>query len=127
MLCGKGYIDAALVKWTAGGRVNADEKGKPRFLKELDPPPVSDLWELRVYDPRPQGRLLGAFLECDTLILMRLHTRDLLNKKGTHGWENAMNACEADWTAIFGSLPRLHAPTIFEYVSENVDEFPLNR
>jgi hypothetical protein len=126
LLVGRGFIDAALTRWTTGGRVYADDNGKPRFLKELEPPP-NDIWEIRVTEPAVQGRLLGAFLEQDTLILFRLHTRSLLGRKRSRAWGRAMSECTAGWAELFPCWPPLHADTIGDYISENYDDFELHR
>src|SRR5262245_53819111 len=48
MLVGKGFIVAALDRWTLGNRVYGKARGE--FLDRLDPPPP-DVWEIRVTEP----------------------------------------------------------------------------
>lgn len=122
----RGMIEAAMVRWVAGDRVFTDDRWKPRFLKELDPPPCSDIWEIRVTEPTPNVRLIGAFLERDTLILSRFRTRTLLGKRGSQAWQDAMNGCTTDFTNLF-QRPPMHGQVLGEYISENYDEFTLNR
>jgi hypothetical protein len=126
MLSGEGFIRAALTRWASGGLVHATDRGKPRFLKELDPPP-RDFWEIRVYEPNVQSRLIGSFLEQDTLVLVKLTTRSLLGKRGSTQWNSALRECEESWRNIFGSTPRMHANDIGDYVSANYDHFNLKR
>src|SRR5690349_21604027 len=33
VLCGKGFVDAAITHWTRNGHLYLDDRGKPRFLK----------------------------------------------------------------------------------------------
>jgi hypothetical protein len=122
----RGYIQGAMTHWVTGGRVRADEKGKARFLKRLDPPPP-EIWEIRVTDPSPQARLLGRMVEQDTLILDRFHTRRFLGdkKNPNSGWKEAMPACDAALQALFPSEPIFQGKTIQEYVKENCDDYPI--
>jgi hypothetical protein len=120
----RGYIQNALVHWVSGGRIRADERGKPRFLKRLCPPPP-EIWEVRVTDPVPQVRLIGRVVEKDTLILDRFHTRSYLGGKGDPGWEEAMAGCHAALSKMFPDEPLLMADTIYAYVSENRDDCKL--
>jgi len=112
------------VRWVSGGRIIADERSKPRFLKRLCPPPP-EIWEVRVTDPIPQVRLIGRLVEQDTLILDRFHTRAYLGDKGDPGWKEAMDGCHATLSKIFPDEPLLMADTIFAYVSENRDDCKL--
>jgi hypothetical protein len=118
----RGFIHNAMVHWVAGGRIRADERGKPRFLKRLCPPPP-EIWEVRVTDPIPQVRLLGRLVEADTLILDRFHTRGYLGNKGDPGWKEAMPACHAAFEALFPGEEIFQRKTIHEYVTENCDDF----
>jgi hypothetical protein len=120
----RGYIQSALVRWVSGGRIFADEQGKPRFLKRLCPPPP-EIWEVRVTDPIPQVRLLGRVVEQDTLILDRFHTRGYLGDKGDSGWTEAMAGCHATFEALFPGQPLVMADTIYAYVSESRDDCKL--
>jgi hypothetical protein len=122
VLVGRGYIDAALTRWTLGDRVYADEKGKCRFLCRLAPLPP-EIWDIRVTEPIVQARLFGRFAEPDTLILTKFHTRQMLGKNGSPGWKNAMNACAATWDALFGSQSPFMGATIHDYVTGNCDDF----
>jgi hypothetical protein len=126
LLAGRGFIDSSITRWASGGRIFADDRGKPRFLKELDPPPP-DMWEIRVTEPVVQARLIGAFAEPDTLILLKFSTRGLLRDKDSQEWKNALSEAESGWTGCFGTRTRLHANTIGEYVRENYDSFQLKR
>ncbi len=118
ILVGKGFIEAALLRWTAGNRVY---KG---FLKRLDPPPP-EIWELRVTEPVAQGRLFGRFACADAFILTNLHTRQMLGAKGSSTWERAMAACEACWKDLFGDAEPFSGPSIHAYVTENCDDFKI--
>jgi hypothetical protein len=126
IIVGAGFVEASLTRWSSGGRIFADDRQKPRFLKELEPPP-NDIWEIRVTEPVVQGRLLGAFIERDTLILLKLCTRAMLRNKSSPAWASVMRECESAWVGIFGSVPRMHAADIGDYVSENYDYFKLER
>lgn len=121
-----GFVRNAMVRWVSGERVYADEKGEPRFLKELDPPPCSDVWEIKVTEPDPKVRLIGAFLERDTLVLTRFRTRGLLGKKGSQEWNSAMLDTHAAFEQLFGQPP-LHGDHLGDYISENFDDFDLHR
>lgn len=124
-LCGKGFIDAALTKWTLGERVHSDGKAG-RFLKDLEPPPP-EVWEIRVTEPTVQARLISRFAQPDTLILMKFYTRRLLGKKGSPEWKRATQNCETQWNKLFPDHPPFSAQSISEYVTENCDDFPIKK
>jgi hypothetical protein len=112
-----------------GGRVYADDKGKARFLKRLDPPPP-EIWEIRVTEPRVQARLFGRFAEPDTLILFRFHSRGVLrNKKKAAAkdseWRIVMTECDDTWNKLFPGIPPFIGTSIHEYVTENCDAFAI--
>lgn len=120
-----GFVRNAMVRWVSGERIYGDKR-KPHFLKELDPPPCPDIWEIRVTDPSPKIRLIGAFLEPDTLVLSCFRTRTFLDKKGSQAWQQAMLGCQSDFMILFGQPP-FRANTVGEYISENFDDFDLHR
>jgi hypothetical protein len=122
ILSGRGYIEAALTRWTSGGRVFGDRRG--RFLFRLDPPPP-EIWEIRVTEPVVQSRLLGRFAEPDTLILTKFYTRPLLGDKGSAEWTTGMAACEAIWNELFVGVAPFSSDNIHAYVTENCDDFPI--
>lgn len=124
MLCGRAYIEAALARWVSGGRVYWHPKS--RFMADLEPPPP-EVWEIRVTEPRTQGRLFGRFVEADTLVLTAFHTRGHLGDRGSQGWIDAMADCVNQWDAFSPSLPVLSAPSIHSYITENYDDFPIKR
>lgn len=123
ILSGRGAVEAALARWTLGDRVYGDDYGHC-FLKRLTPPPP-EIWEMRVTEPRPQARLFGRFVEPDTLVLTKFHTRPMLGDKGSREWELAMTACEATWNSLFDAHELFTAKTIHEYVTENCDDYPI--
>lgn len=116
----RGYIEGALTRWTTGGLVFADDRGKPRFLKRLKPPPP-EIWEIMVTEPVIHARLFCRFAEPDTLIIVtKFHTRKLLGNKGSEAWKLAMMECEKAWNSLF-SAPPFVGKTIHDYVTENCD------
>jgi hypothetical protein len=126
----RGFIESAMTRWVLGQRVFADEKGKPRFMKRLDPPPP-EIWEIRVVEPRVQARLFGRFAEPDTLILTRFHSRGVLRDKKKKSaardseWQVAMNECHATWDKLFPGIAPFSGDDIHAYVTENCDDFPI--
>ncbi|HKT19053.1 MAG TPA: hypothetical protein VJR47_13485 [Stellaceae bacterium] len=122
LLVGKGFVEAALTRWTSGGRVYGNAR-RGLFLDRLDPPP-SEIWEIRVTSPIVQARLLGRFAEPDTLILTKFYTRQHLGKKSSTAWKNAMKECEETWKSLFEEAP-FAGTTIHDYVTENCDDFPI--
>lgn len=118
---GRAFVEAALTRWAAGERVYADGRRKCRFLCRLDPPPP-EIWEIRVTEPRPQIRLFGRFLEADTLIITKLHTRNYLGDKGSANWNAAMISCRETWQSLFGEKLFV-GNNIHDYVTENCDDF----
>jgi len=118
----RGYIESSLMRWTTGGLVYGDTKG--RFLFRLDPPPP-EVWEMRVTEPVVQARLFGRFAEADTLILTGMFTRRLLGKKGSPEWREAMVQTTTSWDGLFGLAPLFTGTTIHDYVKENCDDFPI--
>ncbi|HVH74509.1 MAG TPA: hypothetical protein VM755_06300 [Stellaceae bacterium] len=123
ILTGRGFIEAALTRWTAGGRVFGDER-RGRFLFRLEAPPP-EIWEIRVTEPVVQSRLLGRFAEPDTLILTKFYTRRLLGDKGSKEWTAGMTACESIWNELFGVEAPFSGTSIHDYVTDNCDDFPL--
>jgi hypothetical protein len=125
----RGFIEGAMAQWVLGKRVYADDRGKARFLKRLDPPPP-EIWEIRVTEPRVQARLFGRFAEPDTLILTRFHGRGVLKKKKkattkSNEWQIVMNECEATWNKLFPGFSPFSAHSIHQYVTESCDDFPI--
>jgi hypothetical protein len=118
----RGFIEASLTRWVAGGRVYGDSRG--RFLFRLDPPPP-EIWEVRVTEPVVQARLMGRFAEPDTLILTKFMTRQLLGKKGSVAWQTAMAECANSWVVLFACCSPFSADIIHEYVTEKCDDFPI--
>jgi hypothetical protein len=125
----RGFIESAMTRWVLGQRVYADEKGRARFLKRLDPPPP-EIWEIRVIEPRVQARLFGRFAEPDTLILNKFYSRGVLRdkkKSAAQGseWQIAMAECEATWNKLFPGIAPFSGQNIHAYVTENCDDFPI--
>ena len=123
ILSGRGFIEAALTRWTVGDRVFG-EKRRGRFLCRLEEPPP-EIWEIRVTEPVVQCRLLGRFAEPDTLILMKFYTRRVLGSKGSLQWSAGMMLCEEIWNELFPGTAPFSAGTIHEYVTENCDDFSI--
>ena len=121
-LTGRGWVEAALTRWTSGGLVHGNQR-RGLFLDRLSPPPP-EIWEIRVYEPNVQSRLFGRFAAPDTLILTKFHTRSYLGSRGSKNWRDAMMACKTTWDRLF-EMPPFSAGTIGEYVTENHDDFPI--
>lgn len=124
ILVGQGHIEAALTRWTLGDRVYADANNRCRFLCRLEPPPP-EIWDIRVTEPIVQARLFGRFAEPDTLILTKFHTRQMLGKKNSPVWKNALVVCETEWIKLFGTSLPFVGSNIHDYVTENCDDFPI--
>lgn len=122
LLIGRGFIEAALTRWTLKQRIIGNTR-RGLFLDRLDPPPP-EIWELRVTEPIVQARLFARFAEPDTLIISAMHTRGMLGNKGSAGWTTAMRSCEATWNRLFSSPP-FSRDAIRDYVTENCDDFPI--
>ena len=103
ILTGRGAIEAALTRWTAGNWIYGDTRG--RFLFRLGSP-APEIWEVRVTEPDVQARLFGRFAEPDTLILSKFHTRPYLGKKGSAAWNGAIAAAVVAWESAFGQWHR---------------------
>jgi hypothetical protein len=116
----RGFVESAFTRWTNGELVYADARGKPSFLKRLDPPPP-EIWEIRITEPVVQVRALGRFPEPDTLVLTRICTRGVLGDKGSLEWKHTLETCEDLWSAL--GLPIFAAGNIHQYVTENCDDF----
>ena len=114
----RGSIEAAMTRWVNNELVYKE------FLARLKPPPP-EIWEIRVTWPQPQIRLFCRFAEPDTLILTRFRARNILGKKGSIAWSEAMVGCEADWNALNPPLTPFSATSIAEYVTENCNDFPI--
>jgi len=125
----RGFIESAMSRWVLGQTVYADERGKARFLKRLQPPPP-EIWEIRVTEPRINARLLGRFAEPDTLILSRFYSRGVLRDKKRSPaqdseWQTAMLGCASTWDKLFPGIAPFVGPDIHAYVTENCDDFPI--
>jgi hypothetical protein len=123
ILSGRGFIEAALTRWTTGDRIYGDNR-RGQFLFRLEPPPP-EIWEIRVTEPVVQSRLLGRFAEPDTLIIAKFYTRALLGNKGSREWAAGMTACERIWNDLFGGCAPFAASRIHDYVTDNCDDFPI--
>lgn len=122
LLTGRGFIEAALTRWTAGERLYGTKR-RGQFLDRLGPPPP-EIWEIRVTPPDIQARLFGRFAAPDTLILTKFHTRPYLGPGGSQSWVSAMASCKTTWDRLFDSEPHT-GQTIHDYVTENCDDYPL--
>jgi hypothetical protein len=125
----RGFIEAAMTHWVLGGRIYADDKGNARFLKRLDPPPT-EIWEIRVTEPRVQARLFGRFAEPNTVILSRFHSRGVLRNKKKAAvkdseWHAVMTECENTWNSLFSGILPFSGTSIHDYVTENCDDFAI--
>jgi hypothetical protein len=119
-----GQIRADLLNWTSGGLVHCDERGEPRFLKPLcPPPPPPEIWELKVTEPRVQVRLFCRFAEPDTLVMNKFYTRQLLGRRGSREWQQARELCARTWDELFPSFTPHTGRYMREYVTENCDDF----
>jgi hypothetical protein len=125
LLVGRGFVEGSLMRWVSGQRIYGDHRGG-RFLCRLAPPPP-EIWEIRITEPVTQARLFGRFAAPDTLILTRFHTRRLLGNKGSPDWRRATAECENIWFRLFGSTHPFSGSSIEQYVTENCDDFPLDR
>lgn len=114
----RGYIEAAMAKWVLGGHIYAG------FMKRLCPPPP-EIWEIRVTVPSIQVRVFCRFAEPDTLIVTGMHTRQMLGKKGSAAWQNAMFICEACWDSLFPNMQPFSGAGIRDYVTESCDDIKL--
>lgn len=123
ILTGRGYIEAALTRWVLGDLVYGDRQ-RGRFLVRLDEPPP-EIWEVRVTEPVVQARLFCRFIEPDTLIFMKFHTRAHLGKKDSTAWQDAMDACATKWGELFPQRLPFTGAAIHDYVTEKCDDFPL--
>jgi len=121
MLCGRGFIEGAMARWTSGGLVYSSGK-KGGFLKRLDQPPP-EIWEIRVTEPDAQGRLFGRFAGPDVFILTKMYTRGLLGDKGGSNWQTAITNTVEQWDALFPEILPFSASTIHQYVTSNCDDF----
>lgn len=128
ILAGRGFIVAALNRWTLNGRVWARQKRDRRiggFMLRLTGPPP-EIWEVRVTEPRPQVRIFARFAEPNTLIVNAMHTRNMLGKRGSAQWVSAMAASEKSWNELFPSDAPFTGTTIHDYVQEECDDFELD-
>jgi hypothetical protein len=117
-------IIQAFDRWVEGGRLYVDDHGRPRTLKRLKPPP-SDIWEIRVVEPRPQVRIFGRFASIDVFVALFGRTRPSLGRRGSEGWRNAMTGCEHQWKALFDILSPLQGGHMRDFVSEAFDDCAL--
>lgn len=116
-------ILAAMTHRVTGGLVYA-AKGKGRFMRLLEAPPT-EVWELRITDPRVQSRAFCRFPEPDAIVMTKIHTRQLLGKKKSPEWARAMKACCTVWDGLFPHNPPFTGFTVHDYITENCHDFPL--
>lgn len=125
-LVGRGFVEASLARWVSGGHVNGNKR-RGLFVDRLKPPPP-DVWELRITEPIVQARGLGFFAEKDTLVLMRLHTRKFMGDRHPtqeDQWDRTMKECVETWNRLFAGHSVHQGTAIYDFVSENVDDFPI--
>jgi hypothetical protein len=128
LLVGRGFVASSMSRWVLGEHVHGSKK-RGLFVDRLEPPPP-EVWEMRVTEPIVQGRLLGFFAEPDALVMLRMHTRGYMGDRHPtkrDQWDETMDECRAVWDALFRGEPPLGGATIHEFVTENVDDFPLNK
>jgi hypothetical protein len=116
----RGRIEASLDLWVLGNRVYLNRKR--RFMCRLEPPPP-EIWEVRVTEPQPQVRLFGSFVEPDTLIITKFHSRHQLGNRGSRAWTTAMSDCARKWTQLLPMTSPLSANAVHSYITENCDDY----
>jgi hypothetical protein len=115
-------VEAAYARWTTGGRVHADDRKRPRFLKPLVPR-THEVWTIRITEPNVQLRSFCRFAAPNVLVVSHTHTRPLLD--GVGAWDDAIAACKATWDALIPDFAPFSAGLIQQYVTEACDDFPI--
>jgi hypothetical protein len=111
-------------RWVKGDPMNISLGGPGRgsMLARLDPPP-SDVWELRVTDPRPQFRIFCQFAGPDILIATSVENRNLLGEKArgrkrSDAWSKAMYGCTEKCGELLAPFKPFSSDNAADYVTE---------
>jgi hypothetical protein len=85
------------------------------LMARLDPP-SDEVWEVRIYDTRPQLRFFGRFVACNVFVT-------LIGPVGRIGktlrWNQIKNKCISEWNTLF-TYPPVRGDDINAYLT-NVD------
>lgn len=111
-------VKAVLDNFVAGGfiTVAGDPFRKPSsaILARVDPVEL-EVFSFRVFDPRPQIRVLGCFSERDTFVALSWNYRQDFN------WNAERDGCLAEWGRLFNGIPPHSGANLNEYLSHNFD------
>jgi hypothetical protein len=95
-----------------------DPYSKPRttYMARLDPL-QDEVWEIRVWDPKPGMRVFGRFAERDVFIALTWARREAL--PNSREWRNAREGCKAEWRKLFPTYNAITGDNVNDYVSIN--------
>jgi hypothetical protein len=108
---------ATLDAFTAGyvRAVAEDPFGKPPYADIARVHPVGDeIWDIRAIDPRARVRCLGAFGGRDRFVALTWDYRENL----VGAWREEIDRCKAEWSRLFGKLPRFKGAMLDDYLSD---------
>lgn len=105
-----------------GGLISVAEnpysKWDKAFIARVDP--VKDeIWDIRVIDPKPAIRVLGAFAETDVFIALEWEYRTKLGGPESREWRSFVGRAKAKWRSLFGTYKPHTGANVSDYVSEN--------
>ncbi len=118
--------ERALEKWVLGEpvKMKMSGSGTGSDIARLDAPPTN-VWEIRVVEPRPQFRWFCQFACQDTIIVASLWNRDTLGErfrksgKRNDAWQAAMNDTLTKVSKIMGPFSPLVSEDPSDFVSSN--------
>jgi len=86
------------------------------FMARLDPP-SDEVWEIRIYDTKPQLRFFGRFAKRDIFVVL---IGPLPKWKLVGRYKQIMRRCIAEWRQLFSYEPVKKGDDIHAYLSKNV-------
>lgn len=107
-------LAADLGRFVRGGKIRV-----PNDLKRLKDPPADEIWEIRSRLPRPEFRLVGAFLRHDELVILQAAPREAYDGGN---WTPSIKTALSEWDRLFPSIMRHTGLELKDYVSETDPE-----
>jgi len=100
--------------------VAEDPYNKPTstYLARVDPT-SDEVWDIRVIDPRPGIRALGAFAGTDIFVALTWNDRPNLGGRGSPEWAAEIDRCKAKWRQLFPTYRPHKGASLHDYLSGN--------
>jgi len=114
----RAYLDV----FTVGRLISIAEdpysKPKSTYLARVDPT-SDEVWDVRIIDPHPGIRSLGAFAGTDIFIALTYNDRMNLGGPRSREWAAEIDRCKAKWRQLFPTYPPHMGADLHDYLSGN--------